>query len=590
MPRMPVGHRGRQGGEPGPKAIEVRGNIGVSVSWQRRRFWIGTIALHLGLTLVGTYPVWRHLDQRLPGVPGDNYVYAWNIHHLADWSRGNDALFRTRMLFSPYGADLRFHTLNLTGSLVGVPLLRSGMRLPTVVGILWLLSFAASGIAATWFVLRVTGSSAGALVAGLYFAFLPARTAHALGHLDLASTYWLPLAAGLAWIAFPLDGLGPARTGLRSVVATGVAAGLAALTSWYFMVDLILLGLLWGIWLLGRRRLGLGRPALLLLAAALTVAPAALPMLRAAAGGRAFYRIERAPISADLVALVLPTPLNPLIGAPIARRLRSAGPRWKIPEQTVGLGWVAIALALLGWPQTSRMWRFGTVLFLVLSLGPRLHFFGRAVPIPMPWTILRHVPILSGASILARYAIMTGLCMLPAIGAGVSRLAAWRLTRHPVAVVGMLVFLVVAEQGVFGFPTTNAGIPDYLVEMRADPSPGSVFHLPAPFQRRTLYLQSRHGRPLAGGWVARFEPSLRERMMTSIGEFRQLLRDGGVAAGSRFREELEALGVRYLVLETRMLDTFGIDPSDPKLKIMLATAFPAGPWRKEGSVHVYRVK
>ena len=90
------------------------------------------------------------------------------------------------------------------------PLLAAGLTPLTVLNLLTLAGVAGSATAAYLLARRLTGSTAGAIVAGLVFAFAPYRRDH-LKHLELQWAMWTPLALW-AWHR-ALDG-GRARDGL----------------------------------------------------------------------------------------------------------------------------------------------------------------------------------------------------------------------------------------------------------------------------------------------------------------------------------------------------------------------------------------
>src|SRR6266571_5415200 len=70
--------------------------------------------IHLGLlaalALLWTWPLALHLRDSIPGLPGDNFSFLWNLW----WMRrvlGDHALsfFHSTYLFSPFGVDLINH-------------------------------------------------------------------------------------------------------------------------------------------------------------------------------------------------------------------------------------------------------------------------------------------------------------------------------------------------------------------------------------------------------------------------------------------------------------------------------------------------
>ena len=68
------------------------------------------IVLYAALAIVWTWPLARHFRDHIPGLPGDNFSFLWNLW----WMRkalGSAELefFRSTYLFSPFGVDLVNH-------------------------------------------------------------------------------------------------------------------------------------------------------------------------------------------------------------------------------------------------------------------------------------------------------------------------------------------------------------------------------------------------------------------------------------------------------------------------------------------------
>ncbi|MFN7971561.1 MAG: hypothetical protein U0166_04310 [Acidobacteriota bacterium] len=558
------------------------------------RFWVLASIVYTCATIAGTWPVARDIGQALPGGGGDAFTHAWNLWyvHRALWSRASGFAF-TDLLFHPIGTPLHYHVLDQGAAILAEPLQLASVSLPAIYSISWLLTFVLSGIGAAFFALRATGSRPGALVAGFLFMLCPYRTAHAVGHLELIGTQWMPLAAGLLLGALPPRGtaVDPSRRRASQALLAGLACAMAFLASFYFGVFLAFLLVLYVSW---RAVEGpAGRRASLyawLAIGAIPALPGALPVVRAAAAGERQYELETAAsYPADVAGFMLPTYLNPLFG-PLNRAV--TGDRKVLSglpvEGTVGLGFTALALAFGGWRRVERLWKAALVLFVVLSLGTRLHVLGRDAGIPLPYALLLHVPILRGARAPSRFVIMVSLCLVPFVAAGVARLVE-RGARVPL-IVGALLAAGAAELAVAPFPMRSAAIPAPFLAMAADPIPGAVLTLPEIGSQEAMYYQTAHQRPLAGGWIARVEPALVEALMMRIRPV--IAADMPVDA---VRPGLAALGARYVVVEQEAMTrhrstrpwstlearlTAGLGP--PLFRDDAFTIYRVDPWRERG--------
>ena len=94
-----------------------------------------------------------------------------------------------------------------SGSHAAAPLAWLGAGPILVYNLLYLAALIFSGLGTTLLVLELTGHAAGAIVAGIIFAFLPYRFDH-LSHFQLQQTQWIPLTL---WALHRL-----VRTGRRS--------------------------------------------------------------------------------------------------------------------------------------------------------------------------------------------------------------------------------------------------------------------------------------------------------------------------------------------------------------------------------------
>ena len=530
------------------------------------------VALHVAVAFVATYPIALSVGDRIPG-GGDAYLFAWSLWHTFQAVTSPDEqLYSTALLYFPHGTSLAYHTPSLGNGFLALPLFLMGASAGAAYSVIWLFSFVASGLAATYLAKVTDASWPAAVLAGLAFAYCPFRTAHAGGHLNLLGTFWLPLVPALLWRT---------RTrhlGARRLLA-GICYGMAALTSdWYFGVYLGWL-LLFCIVALPRQSSTRARSAaLFLLGAAVVLAPA-YPVFGTFLSGRSHYYVpaENA-YPADLLGFFLPTYRNPLF-RPLNEFLTAGRHVFsgRQIEGTVSLGILPLLLAGLGWRRSHGMWKIALLFFVVLSLGPELTLLGHNTHIPLPYRLHSLIPVVRGARIPSRYVIMASLCIVPIMATGVDRLLERTPSRRG-EVFGLLLFFLFLESLACPFPTNPCRESDVYRRMAADPRPGAVLMLPAPYAANAMFLQTIHGRPIVGGHIARQDPAWWPEYQDWVsGLIRALHSDP-----QRFRSLLRRAGVAFVVCGESAYGS--VDDPTPRQVLLreLRYAFPEGTyWEDE---------
>ena len=217
---------------------------------------------------------------------------------------------------------------------------------------------------------------------------------------------------------------------------------------------------------------------------------------------------------ADLFALLLPNPKHPLM-RPLFQAWFEGLPGGVI-ENVVSLSLVALAVILAArWRRAARfpaVWVGITIGFAVLALGPILTVGGVNTYVPLPWYVLRHVPLLGAASTPTRFAAVMMLGLTALFGLALAGLTA-RAGRGGRLLVGAVAVALCAE--LLPAPRTlhAADVPDVFAVVAADPRPVALLHLPFGFRDGTMtvgyynnarqYYQTFHGKRLIGGYISR---------------------------------------------------------------------------------------
>jgi hypothetical protein len=196
-------------------------------------------ALFAALTVGWTWPLVLHLGDAVPGGPGDNYSFLWNLW----WMRYVLATpglpyFHTSYLFYPFGTTIADHPHSALPALVAATLLKrfSIVTAYNILVLVFVFANMAAMYALTWTMLPSSDRGQrqrAAILAAVIFGLSPYVAAHLLGHFDLISVWVLP-AFALALRRAVHDG------SRRAAVAAGVVLAATAYIAYYYVVYLCL--------------------------------------------------------------------------------------------------------------------------------------------------------------------------------------------------------------------------------------------------------------------------------------------------------------------------------------------------------------
>jgi hypothetical protein len=273
------------------------------------------------------------------------------------------------------------------------------------------------------------------------------------------------------------------------------------------------------------------------------------------------------PRGIDVATLVAGNPFHGLWGQGIAAFLQ----RCDI-DVIESSGWIGVVPLGLAWIALRRHARLDVVkrwlvvggAFLLWSLGPHLTVLGHNVGLALPHAAVRYLPIVSNARMPGRAMVVVYLALAILAAIAAARLGGTDGRRR--WLVALLGAGVLVDYLPMPLPLTALDRPALYGAHMAQGRPGSVLELPlglrdgfgvvGSFDERILWYQTLHGRPLAGGFVARLPPSSRSAY-ESDALFAALL---GLSAGNASPElpapeEAAALlrqhGFAFVVLDRR---------------------------------------
>ena len=214
----------------------------------------------------------------------------------------------------------------------------------------------------------------------------------------------------------------------------------------------------------------------------------------------------------DALAYFVPNPNHPWFGDRTRQWWMPDRPG-AFPEFVGAFSIVAFAVIAVGaWRRVlPRVWIAFTAFFVWLSLGPFMHVGGINTYVIGPWAFLRYVPVIGMAQSPSRFAVVAVLGMSLLFGFALEELLRGRRAASWASVLAMAlgVELMAAPR-----PLHSAAVPDVyrLVAATGDES-GRLLELPTgirdgtssvgDFSAGTQYFQTRHRRPLIGGYLSK---------------------------------------------------------------------------------------
>jgi len=393
------------------------------------------LLVYAALTLALTWPVARGLARDVPSDFGDPlftmWVLAWDATHLGSgWWNAN--------IFYPHPLALAYSEHFLPQALLALPIYTITKNPILSFNLVFLSTFALSGLGMFLFARELTRSTAAAFVAGLAYAFAPYRIA-ALPHLQVLSSAWLP---------FVLFGVRRYFTSgkLRPLVGAAAAWVVQNLSCGYYLLFFTPAIVMYVAWEITVRRLWTNARVLVPIAVAgasagVATLPFLLPYLALRDLGfspRTAREVDR--FAADAYSYLTAAP-NLHVWGTIARA-------WPKPESALFPGLTVVAFAIVAIVHAWRESRFPRAFSVAVIVAVAI-----VVAMLFGWTL--RLPLLQIAS-LGRTLIVAAALAAAALGLSRDvRAATGRWFERPAAILSILTLFGVAMS--FGTHITAKG-------------------------------------------------------------------------------------------------------------------------------------
>ncbi|HEV2295956.1 MAG TPA: hypothetical protein VGR35_19075 [Tepidisphaeraceae bacterium] len=458
-----------------------------------------------------TWPALRWFSSAYMLGSDDGFQNIWNLWWVdKSLTQLHQSPFYTTWLHAPAGTTLVGHTLNPFNGLLAIPL-RRVMSPEATYNTIIVFSFVVGGWTTYALARAVSGSRAGALLAGFLFTFSAFHFAHATSHLQLVALEWVPLCL-LGLLRLMEKPMLP-----RALAAAG-AVLLVALCDYYYLLYSAIAGVLLYAVMAGAKRdiaFGLRRPhvvpLLALVAASLATTGVLVAQVIIANQRDPFFGAHSATIYyTDLLAPFIPG--GSWVFHTWTERYWSVFPAGWV-EMSVYVGWGAIVLAVIAWRRrresaapTAVAWCVVMALvFFVLSLGPELRVWGLKTGGPMPYALLeRFVPIFRLSGLPVRMMVMVSLALAVLAACGWAALARSPASPRRNLIMAALLGLIIFETWPRPLPITSHPIPAWVHALQ-DLPPGSYIDAHT-HPAHSLYYQTIHEKPFAFGYISR-EPA-----------------------------------------------------------------------------------
>ena len=491
-----------------------------------------------------TFPLVFKISEEIP-IGGDAYYNLWNL-----WWYKKEPFnpYYTNYIFYPQGVSLAFADLSPLNCLISIPFqIIFGVVVSN--NLLFLFSFVCSAFGMYLLSYYLTKDHYASFIAGLIFSFSPFHFAR-MGHIQLFSYQWIPF-----FVLYFLRML--KEKTMKNTILASIFLIFAALTTWYFMLFLFIFIAIFLVYyrkeILSKQFLRLF--FLMLILFSLVVFPFLLPMI-IEQGYYAKKGIETSVLnSADLAAFFVPSPYHPLFDESVSIFYDIIQTYREIQyginaESIVFLGFTTMLLSFYAIKKSkkTKFWLITSLIFLVLSLGPVLRFFGLVeIPIqdigldgivknlglttnteilnslkdnlviPLPYLVLYFFPFIGTMSGPNRLIVMIILSLSILVGFGTSFMLKskklLKFFRNKNFLVSLIIFLILFEFASFPLPLASTEISYCYDALTLDKEDYAIVELPLADvgakafglnQKIFMYYQTIHEKKLISGLTSRF--------------------------------------------------------------------------------------
>jgi len=496
--------------------------VSTEVQLPQNRFRHDTVAallIYCALTMVYFAPSLGVFGSHIIGPPEDNMGGYWNLWYSNEMVvRGEESLTHTNMLYFPEGTSMYYFAWSFYNFAISV-LLWIVMSPAAVFNLIILHSYPLAGLGAFLLVRYITGNSLVAIVGGFIFAFSPYHFGKSLHHGNLNAIQFIPFFV-LYFIRAIREG------GAGNLALASLFFFLTSMCDWNYMVIAGYFVLFGYVYLAVSRRQWIVKDyivkaAVVVGATHLVVSPWLIEMVKL---GLKTSDVEGSGLNtfvADFAGLFIPGAFHWAGQLPLIKEANQSytGNAW---ESASYLGIAAMVVVVAAFPTTRKLaakWWLGFAAFVVMALGPQLHFLGKLLPVGLPYTVIAYLPFLSNVRATGRFMVFAYLFW--AVIVSLSLLKLWERGLGGVKktlITAMVVAVIFLDYFAINYEYTKIEIPSAMKGLAADGQEYGLLNIPRSYQSSMRYMmqQTFHRIPIVDGAATRkIGDSLEDRLSFS---------------------------------------------------------------------------
>lgn len=475
------------------------------------------LLLYAILSILFTYPVAFSIN-KIPGDGGDGLWFIWDFWSFKKAVTNLSNPYYTTDIFYPNGVSLAFSDVSPFNAIISIPL-QHLFGLIAAYDMIWISTFTLSGFGAYLLAKYLINNIKAAFLSGLIFMFCPYHFAHALGHMNLTATGWIPF-----YVLFLIKMTRENKK--TNALYAAFFFVLTAMTSNYYLVYMFSFTLLYILyyWLVDKSPIKKDfTKNFLIMTISFIVgfSPFLYIMLKEMLSSKSDYMYAGGfeEYSADLMAFLTPTVFHPIfkdLVSPINSHFTGNS-----AEFTVFAGYSVLFLSIIAILKIKtkeiRFWALSAITFFILCLGPILHIngvtnfslYGHFFNIPLPYQILKHIPVFSIARVPSRWDVLVMLSLAILAGYGLNYIFCIISSKSPSkrskeCIIFIIVScLVLFEFLAVPFPMSSSEVPAVYKQLAAEADDYAIIEIPAFAGANYMYFQTTHGKKLVNGYVSR---------------------------------------------------------------------------------------
>lgn len=461
----------------------------------KKRHYLVALIIYALITVVFSINVIASIDTEVPGQI-DVYQVLARTNVLQNNIEGSNAdinIIDKISFFLPFGIFKKTIHLYLFQEIFGQPL---GYNLQ------WLLSFVLAAIGCYLLVYYLTKNKAGAFIAGLVYSFSPYHLSHAGGHLAAMNIEWLPFLVLFIYKFFD-------KKQFRYLLFSSIFFLLIVKYEDHYALYASIFIIILGIYLiknnisLFKDKKFIVKLSLIILVGIILTTIIFFPMLKVSFSDDNFLAVEieaAERFSMEIIGFILPINFHPIWGDYFYEKYASdfSGNR---AENTNYIGVISLLLIIFAVISINKnkkvvFWLISGITFLILSLGPYLHFMGTlSTKIPLPYYLLfKYVPFFENIRATGRIFILSLLSFSVLVGYGMKylleKIKNIKYNRIIIVIIFLLIFI-----DFWYIPHTSAvAIPEFYKELINEKGDFSIIQIPGStnyrFDARARYYNS----------------------------------------------------------------------------------------------------